>query len=54
MSFTQNDYLNKSTSEDIAQEIDAYRGTPTASVMKDLEKPSPHARPSPTPRRRPR
>jgi len=38
VSFAQNDYLNKSTSEDIAQEIDAYRGTTAASVMKDLEK----------------
>jgi hypothetical protein len=36
VSFAQNDYLDKTTSEDIAQEIDAFRGTTAATVMKDL------------------
>lgn len=30
--------MNKDTSEDIAQEIDAFRGTTAASVVKSLEK----------------
>ncbi|MET8243127.1 hypothetical protein ABZV31_01045 [Streptomyces sp. NPDC005202] len=38
VSFAQNDYVNKNTSEDIGQEIDAYRGTTAASVMKDVAK----------------
>ncbi|MFH9982890.1 hypothetical protein ACH4ND_27340 [Streptomyces sp. NPDC017179] len=38
VSFAQNDYVSKNTSEDIAQEIDAYRGTTAARVMEALEK----------------
>lgn len=38
VSFAQNDYVNKNTSEDIGQEIDAYRGTTAASVLKDVAK----------------
>ncbi|MFD5475003.1 hypothetical protein [Streptomyces sp. NPDC127105] len=38
VSFAQNDYVSKNTSEDIAQEIDAYRGTTAARVMESLEK----------------
>ncbi|GGX99140.1 hypothetical protein [Streptomyces anandii] len=37
VSFAQNDYVNKNTSEDIAQEIDAYRGTTAAGVLKAVE-----------------
>ncbi|GHD95739.1 hypothetical protein [Streptomyces naganishii] len=38
VSFAQNDYVNKNTSEDIGQEIDAYRGTTAADVLKAVEK----------------
>ncbi|MFJ5268391.1 hypothetical protein [Streptomyces sp. NPDC088358] len=38
VSFAQNDYVSKATSEDIAQEIDTFRGTTAAEVLKDLEK----------------
>jgi hypothetical protein len=38
VSFAQNDYVNKNTSEDIAQEIDTFRGTTAATVVKDLER----------------
>lgn len=38
VSFAQNDYVNKDTSADIAQEIDAFRGTTAAGVVKSLEK----------------
>ncbi|MFI0967284.1 hypothetical protein ACH4S8_38745 [Streptomyces sp. NPDC021080] len=38
VSFAQNDYVNKDTSEDIAQEIDTYRGTTAATVLADLKK----------------
>lgn len=38
VSFAQNDYVSKATSEDIAQEVDTYRGTAAAGVLKDLEK----------------
>ena len=38
VSFAQNDYANKNTSEDIAQQIDTYRGTTAAAVLKDLER----------------
>ncbi|WP_406170031.1 hypothetical protein [Streptomyces sp. NBC_00996] len=38
VSFAQNDYVSKATSEDIAQEVDTYRGTTSATVLKDLEK----------------
>jgi hypothetical protein len=38
VSFAQNDYVNKTTSEDIAQEVDTFRGTTAATVVKDLEK----------------
>ncbi|MEU6217367.1 hypothetical protein ABZ845_07575 [Streptomyces sp. NPDC047022] len=37
VSFAQNDYVSKDTSEEIAQEIDAYRGTTAATVLKDLQ-----------------
>ncbi|MDF3301627.1 hypothetical protein [Streptomyces tropicalis] len=36
VSFAQNDYVSKNTSEDIGQEIDAYRGTTAAQVLKDV------------------
>ncbi|MEU6402922.1 hypothetical protein [Streptomyces sp. NPDC046985] len=36
VSFAQNDYVDKNTSEDVAQEIDAYRGTASADVLKGL------------------
>ncbi|MER6982071.1 hypothetical protein [Streptomyces carpinensis] len=36
VSFAQGDYVNKNTSEEITQEIDAYRGTTAASVLKDV------------------
>ncbi|MFI2642933.1 hypothetical protein [Streptomyces sp. NPDC018610] len=35
-SFAQNDYVDKDTSEDIGQEIDAYRGTTAGDVLADL------------------
>ncbi|MFJ8350826.1 hypothetical protein ACIQ9J_31600 [Streptomyces sp. NPDC094153] len=38
VSFAQNDYVSKNTSEDIGQEIDAYRGETAARVMEALEK----------------
>ncbi|WP_405881949.1 hypothetical protein OG762_26955 [Streptomyces sp. NBC_01136] len=38
VSFAQNDYVSKNTSEDIAQEVDTYRGTTSATVLKELEK----------------
>lgn len=38
VSFAQNDYVSKNASEDIGQEIDAYRGTTAASVLKDVAK----------------
>ncbi|MER5474046.1 hypothetical protein ABZX90_15160 [Streptomyces sp. NPDC002935] len=38
VSFAQNDYVSKATSEDIAQEVDTYRGTTAATVLTDLEK----------------
>ncbi|MFI1167106.1 hypothetical protein ACH4UM_26790 [Streptomyces sp. NPDC020801] len=38
VSFAQNDYVSKNTSEDIGQEIDAYRGTTAASVLTDVAK----------------
>ncbi|MEU3242607.1 MULTISPECIES: hypothetical protein [unclassified Streptomyces] len=38
VSFAQNDYVSRTTSEDIAQEIDTFRGTTSAKVLKDLEK----------------
>jgi hypothetical protein len=38
VSFAQNDYISKNTSEEIAQEVDAYRGTTAATVLKDLQK----------------
>ncbi len=38
VSFAQNDYISKNTSEDIAQEIDTYRGTTSTTVLTDLEK----------------
>lgn len=38
VSFAQNDYINKDTSEDIAQEIDVYQGTTAAGVMQSLRK----------------
>ncbi|MEU6810842.1 hypothetical protein ABZ920_18015 [Streptomyces sp. NPDC046831] len=38
VSFAQNDYVSQDTSEDIAQEIDAYRGTAAADVLEALER----------------
>ncbi|MET8859279.1 hypothetical protein [Streptomyces sp. NPDC004579] len=38
VSFAQNDYVSKDTSEDIAQEIDTFRGTTAAKVMANLKK----------------
>lgn len=38
VSFAQNDYVSKNTSEDIAQEIDAYRGTTASDVVKAVQK----------------
>ncbi|MFF3890577.1 hypothetical protein [Streptomyces sp. NPDC001914] len=38
VSFAQNDYVSKNTTEDIAQEIDTFRGTTAAKVMADLKK----------------
>ncbi|WP_329288238.1 hypothetical protein [Streptomyces sp. NBC_01455] len=38
VSFAQNDYVSKGTSEDIAQEIDTFRGATAAEVLKGLEK----------------
>ncbi|MGW0081267.1 hypothetical protein [Streptomyces sp. NPDC003393] len=37
VSFAQGDYVDKNTSEEIAQQIDTYRGTTAASVLKDVE-----------------
>lgn len=37
VSFAQNDYVSKNTSEDIAQEVDTYRGTTSTTVLKELE-----------------
>ena len=37
VSFAQNDYVNKDTSAEIGQEIDAFRGTTAATVVKDVE-----------------
>lgn len=36
VSFAQNDYINKNTSEEMAQEIDVYRGTTATKVMDAL------------------
>ncbi len=38
VSFAQNSYINKNTSAELDQEIDVYRGTTSAGVMKDLAK----------------
>ncbi|GEC08632.1 hypothetical protein SSP24_62870 [Streptomyces spinoverrucosus] len=38
VSFAQNSYVNKDTSAELAQEIDVYRGTTGADVMKDVTK----------------
>ncbi|MCH5673863.1 hypothetical protein [Streptomyces gilvus] len=38
VSFAQNDYVNRDSSQDIAQEIDSYRGTTAASVLTDVER----------------
>lgn len=38
VSFAQGDYVSKNTSEEIAQQIDTYRGTTAASVLKDVER----------------
>jgi hypothetical protein len=38
VSFAQNDYVSKNTSEDIAQEVDTYRGTTAATVLASLKK----------------
>lgn len=38
VSFAQDDYVSKDTSEDIAQEVDTFRGTTAAKVMTDLKK----------------
>jgi hypothetical protein len=38
VSFAQNDYVNRDTSQDIAQEIDAYRTTTAATVLTDVER----------------
>ncbi|MFF3452502.1 hypothetical protein ACFYXJ_35805 [Streptomyces sp. NPDC002667] len=38
VSFAQNDYVSKNTSEDIAQEVDTFRGTTSATVMANLKK----------------
>ncbi|MFI1764337.1 hypothetical protein ACH41H_20125 [Streptomyces sp. NPDC020800] len=38
VSFAQNDYVSKNTSEDIGQEIDAYRGTTAADVVRAVAK----------------
>jgi hypothetical protein len=37
VSFAQNDYVDKNTSEDIAQEVDTFRGATAATVLKNLE-----------------
>ncbi|MGC9543008.1 hypothetical protein [Streptomyces sp. UG1] len=36
VSFAQNSYINKNTSAELDQEIDVYRGTTAADVMKDV------------------
>ncbi|MEU0601878.1 hypothetical protein ABZ484_27085 [Streptomyces sp. NPDC006393] len=38
VSFAQGDYVSKNTSEEVAQQIDTYRGTTAASVLKDVER----------------
>lgn len=38
VSFAQNDYVNKNTSDIVAQEIDAYRGTTASDVLKQAAK----------------
>ena len=38
VSFAQNDYANKNTSAEIAQEIDVFRGTNAATVLQHLAK----------------
>ncbi|MET7981225.1 MULTISPECIES: hypothetical protein [unclassified Streptomyces] len=38
VAFAQNDYVSKATSEDIAQEVDTYRGTTAATVLAHLKK----------------
>lgn len=38
VSFAQNDYVNKNTSQEIAQEIDVYRGSTASDVVKGLQK----------------
>ncbi|MFJ6833298.1 hypothetical protein [Streptomyces sp. NPDC091209] len=38
VSFAQNDYVSKNTSEDIAQQVDTYRGTSAATVLANLKK----------------
>ncbi|MFD8736842.1 hypothetical protein ACFV06_18265 [Streptomyces sp. NPDC059618] len=38
VSFAQNDYVSKNTSEDIAQEVDTFRGTTAATVLEHLKK----------------
>lgn len=38
VSFAQNDYLNKDSSEEFLQEVDAYRGTTAQDVMTNLGK----------------
>ncbi|MEU2875742.1 hypothetical protein [Streptomyces sp. NPDC007070] len=38
VSFAQNDYVDEHTSEDIGQEIDAYRGTTAADVLAGVAK----------------
>ncbi|MEU8588269.1 hypothetical protein AB0C59_14915 [Streptomyces sp. NPDC048664] len=38
VSFAQSDYLDKNTSEEVAQEVDTYRGSTAAKVMQDLHR----------------
>ncbi len=38
VSFAQNDYLNKNTSEEVGQEIDVFRGSAATDVLQDLQK----------------
>jgi hypothetical protein len=38
VSFAQNDYISKNTSEEVAQEIDVFRGTAASDVVKGLQK----------------
>ncbi|MGV9344816.1 hypothetical protein ACWDSD_08425 [Streptomyces spiralis] len=37
VSFAQGDYVSENTSEEIAQQIDTFRGTTAASVLKDVK-----------------